>query len=141
MILTEIEVVSRLICSYEPYSAKWRSKSKGTDFEPSLVYSHLGDLASFLSVRAAAGATSDFTAFFEEFERLLQYSIARNLLIVGFLEDLQNVSLNRGLPLDLWDRYLGPKTKIAWEAIKDVWSGKLAPEHFNALVEGPLDSS
>jgi len=99
-----LDVVDRLIQSYEPYIEEWNAIRMRDEFDPDLPYTHLGNLAIFLVERAGVGAFDGFDLLFDEFERLLDEAGMRNLLIVGFLEDLQNVSLNRGLVLDTWTR-------------------------------------
>lgn len=63
---------------------------------------------------------------------------ARDLIIVGFLEDLQNVSLNQDVPLTAWLPSLGKRTAEGWQVLEDVWSGKLLPGALNAYTHGPV---
>lgn len=31
---------------------------------------------------------------------------------------------------------LGPSTKVAWEAVIDMWQSVISPAHFNRIVDG-----
>jgi len=57
------------------------------------------------------------------------------LLIVGLLEDLQNLSMNRNVSLERWEPWLDGYTKQAWEMLKALWSGQITPEAFNGFVK------
>lgn len=46
-------------------------------------------------------------------------------MIVGFLEALQDVSLNSGQDPARWLRLLGEATRKAWDELNDLHSGKL----------------
>ena len=61
---------------------------------------------------------------------------ARNLLIVGLLEDLQNMSLNQGRALDRWVHWMGPATLAGWEMVERLWAGSITPADFNGFVDG-----
>jgi hypothetical protein len=62
---------------------------------------------------------------------------ARNLLIVGLLEDLQNLSLSRGRDLDTWVHRMGPATLAGWRMVERLWSSSVSPADFNAFVDKP----
>src|SRR5262245_14074028 len=42
---------------------------------------------------------------------------ARAMLIVGLIEDVQNISSNRGLDLAKFGPFLGPETRAAWDRV------------------------
>jgi hypothetical protein len=130
------DVVNRLVQAYPPYASSWATYSRSDEFDPDLPYTHLGDLATFLVDRIEADQTEAFASVFAELENLLAQADSRNrdLLIVGFLEDLQNISLNRGVALDRWAVWLGGLAKDAWMAIRELWSGKLSTSDFDAYI-------
>jgi hypothetical protein len=80
-----------------------------------------------------------FGDVFQAVERELRVADprTRNLLIVGFLEDLQNVSLNSGISLDEWVNSLGPISLDGWEMLEGMWAGTVSPADFNAFVDAP----
>lgn len=133
--MATVNVVERLMGAYPRYSIEWETIKARTDFDSALPYSQLGELAVFLVDRIKDDDLEGIDVLFEEFESLVDERATRNLLIVGFLEDLQNVSLNRGVPIDRWTQWLGPKTSTAWKAVQDLWSGRMMPDRFNAFVD------
>jgi len=59
----------------------------------------------------------------------------RNLLIVGLLEDLQNLSMSRGRDPDMWVKWMGPATLAGWRMVERLWSSSVSPADFNAFVD------
>ncbi len=100
-------------------------------------YTVAGNVAHQLVAGMTAGDTEAFAGLFRAIEgQLIVASAAdRDLIIVGLFEDLQNVSMNRGVTLDSWRPLLGPLTAEAWDVLAAMWSGKLSPDQFNAFVE------
>lgn len=101
-------------------------------------YAVLGELAQHLVKQLEAGATAQFDKLFDAIEGLLSSTSpeARELITVGFLEDLQNISLNRGVHLTAWTPWLGSNTTDAWKALEGAWSGELSASQFNDRVRG-----
>lgn len=100
-------------------------------------YVACGDLARELVRLARSSANSDFRELFRVIEQLLAGPPAtRNLIIVGMLEAIQNVSLNNDLPLERWDLFLEPRTREAWQALIDMWAGRRSARDFNRFVDG-----
>jgi len=60
----------------------------------------------------------------------------RNLVIVGFLESIQNLIINSGGSLDEWKPRMGPEVSAAWQALQDVWQARISATAFNAIVDG-----
>ena len=94
----------------------------------------LGALASAIVDLFASGATEDFARFFSNVEQSLGDDSQRNLVVVGLLEGIQNVSLNRGLGIDAFGQWLGPITDRYWRALMDFWAGRITPQEFNASI-------
>lgn len=78
----------------------------------------------------------DLEPFFTRLEQVLSGSTRdlRKQIVVGLLEDIQNISLNRNIPLAVFDKWLGDETLRAWVAVGDLWSGSMSPEDFNRGV-------
>ncbi len=85
-----------------------------------------------------AGKVDGFEPVFAEVERQLATASpeVRDLIIVGFLEDLQNLSLNGNVPLAAWEPWLGNKTSEAWRVLEDFWLGRLQQGQLNSYVRG-----
>jgi hypothetical protein len=110
-------------------------------FAPAEPYNHLGQLADHLVAAMQANNTQGFERLFGEVEKLLAVAdpATRDLLIVGLLEDLQNLSMNRNVTLDHWEPWLSGDSQQAWEMLKSLWSGQITPDVLNEFVKaGPL---
>ncbi len=105
-------------------------------YGPDEPYNHLGELAHHLVNSLKASNTQGLEPVFAEVERQLDAASpeVRDLIIVGFLEDLQNISLNSELPLARWDPWLGDKTSEAWKVLEDLWLGRLQKGQFESYV-------
>jgi hypothetical protein len=116
---------------------RWDERIRSGDVDPDLPYVAMGTLATLLVDAVTDEPAIDLSNLFRDLERRLTEALpaTRKLLIVGFLEDLQNLSLNRGMPLASWRRWLGPATGEAWSMIEGMWSGSTSPEQFNYFVD------
>ena len=101
-------------------------------------YSILGELAQRLVACMQADETKHFGNVFESVETILGRASpeTRDLIIVGFLEDLQNISLDGPLGLSAWTSWLGTSTREAWDTVEAAWSGRLSPAQFNDAIRG-----
>jgi hypothetical protein len=105
---------------------------------PDEPYGTMTQLARALVDRMRSGDHECFLALFAKVEHdLAADESSRNLLIVGFLEDLQNLSLHAGVPLDHWRTWLGPEATAGWDALTKVWAGEISTSAFNAIVDTP----
>jgi hypothetical protein len=103
----------------------------GSDLD--LSYVALGHLASRLVEVRELYPNADFGRLFDDVEIRLAAAQPgiRNLIIVGFLEALQNVDRERATR---WESLFGPETREAWVALNYVWAGRISPEVFNHIV-------
>lgn len=126
------DVASDLARSVPQLDAAWQSAQHELD----LPYIALGDLAGRIIELDQLDPRPDWMPLFADVERRLGAAdpTTRELLIVGFLEDLQNLAMNNGHDLARWEPLLGPLTREAWTALVEVWQGKMSPKRFNAFV-------
>jgi len=131
-------LAAQLAASNAEIRALWDERVRRGDVGPDLPYVAMGMLAALL-VDAVTGPSIDLSDFFRDLERRLTEvpPTTRNLLIVGFLEDLQNLSVNRGIPPASWRKWLGPASQEAWSMIEGLWSGSVSPAQFNHYVDRP----
>jgi hypothetical protein len=131
-------VSEALIAASPNFRETWERFKASDRFRPDEPYNHLGQLAHHLVNAMKAGRVDGFTPFFSELEHQLAMASpeARDLIIVGFLEDLQNVSLNGDVPISAWTPWLGEKTAEAWAVLDDMWQGRLSPTEFNSYISG-----
>lgn len=50
----------------------------------------------------------------------------RELVVVGFLEDLQNFASQQAFGKKVFIPFLGPKSREAWDDLERFWAGKSA---------------
>lgn len=130
-------VVAQVLNAYPEFADSWTSFRESDRFAPEEPYNYLGQLAAHLVAAMQAANTQGFDRLFGEVERLLAVATPamRDLLIVGLLEDLQNLSMNRNVGLDLWEPWLGGYSHQAWDMLKALWAGEITPEAFNDFVK------
>ncbi len=115
------EDVASLLAGTNPELARaWATSAPDLD----LPYVALGHLASKVEALDAERPDIDLAPLFAAFERRLHAASQhwRDLLVYGFLESLQNVTLRSGRDLSHWAPYLGPETKAAWSGLIALWS-------------------
>jgi hypothetical protein len=107
--------------------------SRDFDIGPYLV---LAAVAHNMTAALRRGDTHRFNRFFEVLEAEIEKATpeTRDLLVVGFLEDLQNISLHEEIQLEDWSGWLGTLTAEAWRVLIDMWSGRLAQGEFNRYI-------
>jgi hypothetical protein len=110
------------------FQARW---DKGTG-----AYTDAGALATALVDQAIAVRIDVVAPVFAALERMLTSANqdVRKVLIVGLIEGIQNVSLNRNIPLEDWHVQLGPVTRGAWDVVEDFWQGRISADAFNQFV-------
>lgn len=48
----------------------------------------------------------------------------REIAMVGFLEDIQNVASHKHFGAKAFEGWLGPATRVAWDQLNALWEGK-----------------
>jgi hypothetical protein len=134
-----VRVAEAIIGASPDFAEAWEAYKASDMSGPEEPYNHLGQLAHHLVASMKAGKVDGFAPLFAEVESQSATAgpEARDLIIVGFLEDLQNISLNRAVPTTAWLRWLGQRTTEGWRVVEDLSTGKLLPRAFNAYVQGP----
>lgn len=86
----------------------------------------LQHMASWMVESAKAGETEPFAAIFEIVEHYIIFEgeEVKNLLIVGLLENLKNLSSWQDLDYAIFEQWLGPETHVAWRWLEKKWQGK-----------------
>jgi len=112
---------------------RWAAYLALGDREPGHPYTDLGEVATWVVSDMLADRTEGLVHLFAAIEEVLATSgpEIRKILIVGLLEGIQNVSLNRNVPLARYDLWLGPETRKGWDVLNDMWAGRITPEEFN----------
>jgi hypothetical protein len=124
--LTELgDAVRRLVSVCPAFNDAWQAHLRYWEGEPAGEYNDLGALALWLVDQMDARRLECFPALFGEVEVLLGKASPelRDLLVVGLLEDIQNVSTNRGVDPDVALSFLGPQSRGGWFELIRMWHG------------------
>src|SRR5579859_901718 len=110
------EVLPSLLAAFPEFRDTWNDYVRTGLYGPGEPYNDMAQLATFLVGRLQAAETTGFDRLFDAVDNLLLDGSreVREVIAVGLLEDLQNISLNRSLNLDSWQQWLGPTTRDAW---------------------------
>ena len=126
--LTPVDVVPLLFGNVTGLRMEWAASSAyhysgdGTAEPWQVVF----DLSPVIVQRMRDGDDDTLRMVFANLERLLPPSnwAARNLLVVGFIEGVQNQSMHGGgRGPDGFLPFLGPLSRDAWEAVDAFWRG------------------
>ena len=126
------DVASELARSVVQLDDDWRRTQDDLDL-PTVA---LGHLARRVIELDQTESPPDWSTLFDDVERRLSVADAagREILVTGFLEGLQNNSLNGGLDPARWEPLLGRTTRTAWSALNDLWAGRMTPKKWSALM-------
>src|SRR5215471_15106042 len=111
--ITVDELMLRLLAAFPEFGDEWLRYTASSLYGEDEPYNHVAKLASFLVNRVQASDTAGFDRLFGCLEDALRCasSSTRSLIIVGLIEDVQNVSLGNSVDLEVWDQWLGPLTR------------------------------
>ncbi len=123
--LAKDEAVRRLVAACPSFDKAWQAHLAWWKGEPAGEYNDLGALAEWVVDQMAEGHLGCFDTLFNEVELLLTGANAelRNLLVIGFLEDIQNIAANRETDPDIVLPFLGPETRKGWFELINMWHG------------------
>lgn len=132
------EVMPWLLAAFPESANAWQRYQQSDRYVPGEPYNDVSWMARQLIERMEASKTGGFHRLFLAIEALLENGSddVRELLTTGFLEDLQNSSLNASIPLEAWERWLSPLTHAAWRAVAGLWSGESTADEFNGYLRG-----
>jgi hypothetical protein len=90
------------------------------------LYSDIAEIARFIVNKTKASDTQNFELFFEKVELILSDSDPdiTNLIVIGLLEGIQNIC---GTEVDyhvVFNRWLKPITKRAWDDLIHFWESE-----------------
>ena len=119
------EAVDRLVAVCTGFHETWLQRRDSWGSEQGGHYNDLGALATWMVDQMEARKVGCFDELFDELETLLEDPSAelRDLLVVGFLEDLQNVATNRHVDPDIVLPFLGPQARKGWFELIRMWHG------------------
>ena len=120
------DAVDRLVAACPDFAGAWAKHRERWGSESAGHYNDLGALALWVVNRMAAGDVGCFGHLFNELEALIVDSQPelRELLVVGFLEDVQNVATNRAVDPDIVLPFLGNESRKGWFELIQTWHGE-----------------
>ena len=97
---------------YQTFLADWKG-------EDTPWYLAMGEVAHYIVESYEQGNTAQYQELFSAVEHVLHSGDAeiQNLIWVGLLEDIQNISSHRSFGPDVFRVYLGPQSLIAWDEV------------------------
>jgi hypothetical protein len=129
-VINERQAVERLVAICPGFAPHWLRYLSSWEGTPSGEYNHMGALAEWVVSCMAIGELDCFSMLFEEVESLLvgASTDVRNVLVIGLLEDIQYMSVDRRVGPDIALRFLGPESRKEWfDLVRTVhrdWPGK-----------------
>ncbi len=89
-------------------------------------FNDISVLAHLLVDKYSEGYTNEFESVFSLVEQLLADGDeeTRVIITIGLIEDIQNIASHTEFGSGVFIRWLGPKTKDAWNLVNKMWEGK-----------------
>ena len=98
----------------------------------------LGALGAVIVELTARGDLEGPAAMFGRLEVMLTSPrAAREALVTGLLEGIQNVASGEAVDTRPLEPLMGPETLRMWRALDDLWAARLAPDEFDKLFDDP----
>ena len=95
--------------------------------EDRLIYPEVANFCYYIILNLKNQKTEWFGEFFHRIEEILNDCAkeTKDLLTVGFFEELQGRCLDHGIDhYHGFNQWLGRQSKIQWDAVNDFWDGK-----------------
>jgi hypothetical protein len=117
------DVIPRLMQSCPSLAAPWQAHLDEWGGDEPGIYNDAAVAAHFFVELLEARNVHELAAGFATVEDLLLGGDreTRAMLIVGLIEDVQNISSNRGHDSTEFRQFLGPETSAAWERVHQYW--------------------
>ena len=118
MMAALLEVCPSFSPAWESFLADWKDEPAELP-----LYLALSDFARHLITMLARGEMESFPSIFAAVERLQAEGehYVREAMIVGLLEDLQNLNLHDRTEPEQFRPYLGPESLAAWDELYGFW--------------------
>src|SRR5207247_1729394 len=134
-------LISRLLTACPELEEAWLLE-RADDQEEQLPYMQASALAQVVAGAYSKGQTACFAALFSEVESVVSAGTPeeQELVVVGFLEDLQGAMGWAGLEADAIREWLGPKSHEAWDGLIEMWKDIAKKKASGELPPGPFDT-
>jgi hypothetical protein len=125
--LNEKEVMPRLVAEFPAFRLRWEKHLDFWKGKPAGNYNDIAEFAHFVVQDLyPSGNTADLQRAFDLMEHWLVNGNQnlRDLVAIGFLEDVQNAASWQTFGRDAFIPFLGPQCRQAWNEIERIWAGK-----------------
>jgi hypothetical protein len=124
---TQAEVIPRLIAEFPELKTRWEKHLESWEGESPGSYIGISLFVHFvIEDLYAGGKTEDVQRVFDLMENWLNSGSpnVRELVVTGFLEDLQKFASQQPFGKEAFVPFLGPKSREAWDDLERFWAGK-----------------
>jgi hypothetical protein len=124
---SEAEVMPRLIAEFRGFRPRWEKHLEFWEGKPAGSYNDIAHFVHFVVQDLYPnGDTESLQRAFDLMEHWLVNGNQnlRDLITIGFLEDLQNVASWQAFGKEAFIPFLGPQCRQAWNEIERTWAGK-----------------
>jgi hypothetical protein len=123
------EAVERLRAAARTIAPAWDAHLLQWHGEPAGFYNDVSVIAHHVVGLLGKGEVHEVRAVFAAVEQMLSNRLsdaAQDVLVVGFLEDVQNVTSHSDSPTgsSAFVPLLGPATRAAWSKLHDSWGSR-----------------
>jgi len=134
-------LIFRLLTACTELEEAW-AQERIDDQEEPLPYMQASALAQVVAAAYSKGQIACFAALFSEVESAVIAGTPeeQELVVVGFLEDLQGAMGWAGLEADAIREWLGPKSHDAWDGLSEMWKDIAKKKASGELPPGPFDT-
>lgn len=117
LIYSILRIAPRFKESWEKYIGQWQSETEG-------IHNGIGEFARYLLDSYDKSDTSWYGEFFELIETLVVKGNTKiqELAVLGYLVTIQTMSNWRNHKGEVFIKWLGPRSKEAWDKIYRLWS-------------------
>jgi hypothetical protein len=109
------------------FRPRWEKHLSFWEGEPASGYNDISEFAQFVVKELYPGGRTEETQ--RAFELMEQWLVNGNnkvqeLVVIGFLEDVQNIASWQPFGRAVFIPFLGPQSRDAWNELERVWAGK-----------------
>ncbi len=117
------EMMELLIKACPSYESRWTKYIAQPEYDPELVYVHIGDFADHLVHLFQQGNIAEFPSVFDAIERfhIEGDRYVREAATIGCLEGIQNFAGNNGVDPEVFFTFLNPESAKQWKALNEFW--------------------
>ncbi len=124
---TDEDLMARLVADFPAFRPRWEEHLQYWKGEPAGRYLDIAEFVHFVVEDLYPnGKTDEIQRVFDLMEEFLIAGSqkAQELVVIGFLEGIQNIASWQPFPNEVFISFLRPKSREAWDELERVWAGK-----------------